>query len=332
MTFTLSAAAARRQALGRHRLTSRVSALALAAAAFSAGAVPVSVSVNGLPPGLSPVVAVQRNTCPDGMGWKHNPSQALTETSTTVFDRVTLPSGQTTLRSRVVTRYVATFDTPATAVSSPTDLTERRCSSTGMANDVFRFELQVPGYAETGRAATLQAHLAETAQAGPVTVNSTQAARTTSLTAPAGGVLARGMTHTLDARFETTLGTVQAPRLLVQRPSALIPGLFSTTASLFLRASDGVACVQAGATTRCLGDGSFPEAGGVILRGIQRGTGLPPGVVRFRLELAQGFGTGAARLVATAEASDLPAYRVDDEPQVLDLLPWQAATQAVTVQ
>lgn len=307
--------------------------LALAMGALAAQAVPVSVAINGLPPGLSPVVAVKRNTCPDGMGWKHNASQALTETSTTVFDRITLPSGQTTIRSRVVTRYVASFDTPATLVSSPGDLTERRCSSTGMAPDLFRFELQVPGFAETGRATTLNAFLGETPQAAPVTLNSTQAARTTSLTVPAGGTLARGMTHTLDARFDTTLGTVQAQRLLVQRPSALIPGLFSTTATLFVRASDGAACVQAGASTRCLGDGSFPEAGGVILRGIQRGgAGLQPGTVRFQFELAQGFATGAARLTATAEASDLPAYRVDDTPQPLDLLPWQASIQTVTVQ
>lgn len=96
--------------------------------------------------------------------------------------------------------------------------------------------------------------------------------------------------------------------------------------------SDGVGCVQAGTTTRCLGGAGLAEAGGVMLRGVQRNILGQPGVVRFQFELLHSFPTGALKLGATADAADLPAYLVDGLPRQLDLLPWQSMTQAVTVQ
>lgn len=304
-------------------------ALGTLAAAAAAQAVPVSVTLSGLPPGLSPTVVVQRNTCPDGMGWISNPAQALTETSVTVLERVTLPFGQTLLRTKLVTRYVASFDTPVTPANSASPL-ERRCSTLGINEDLFRYSVRVPGFAANGAAATLTGFVAQTGQVAG-SVGAVMEAKTTSFTPIASGTLARGMTHTLDATYSTSLGTVQGQRINFLRPSALFQGLFSQTASLFVRA-DGAACVQAGSVTRCLGEPGQTEAGGVLLRGIQRSVPEQPGIVRFQFELMQSFGTGTVRLAAAADATDLAAYNVDGAAQTLNLLTWQAAEQTVTVQ
>ena len=313
------------------RLVRRLIASAALAAIGAAHAVPVTVSINGLPPGLAATLTVKRNVCPDGMGWIDNAAQALTETSQTVIERVTTPLGQTTFRSRVITRYTASFDTPVTPASSPIAY-ERRCSTLGMADDLFQFGIQVRGFNAGGQAAKLSGFVAQALQApAGVAVNATLAAKTNSFTAVNGGALARSMVHTLDANFGASLGTVQGQRLDLQRPSALIPGMFSTVASLFVR-SDGAACVQAGASTHCLGEPGLVAAGGVILRGLQRSVQGQPGTVRFQFELMQGFGTGTLRLRAAADASDLPAYLVDGAPQAIQLLPWQALEQTVTVQ
>jgi hypothetical protein len=312
------------------RLVRRLIAAAALAAIGTAHAVPVTVSINGLPPGLSATLTVKRNVCPDGMGWVDNAAQALTETSQTIIERVTTPLGQTTFRSRVVTRYVASFDTPVTPASSPIAY-ERRCSTLGMADDLFQFGIQVQGFNAGGQAAKLSGFVAQTLQSASVAVNATLAAKTNSFTPVNGGALARGMVHTLEANFGSSLGGVQGQRLDLQRPSALIPGMFSTVASLFVR-SDGAACVQAGASTHCLGEPGLVQAGNVILRGLQRNIQGQPGTVRFQFELMQGFGTGTLRLRAAADASDLPAYLVDGTPQAIQLLPWQALDQTVTVQ
>lgn len=323
--IAVAAAAAARRHAGRALFAATV-----IAAAVDAHAVPVTVSIGGLPPGLQPTLTVQRNVCPDGMGWIDNPSQALAESSLTTIERVTLPGGQTIFRSKVITRYTATFDTAVTPASSTNPL-EKRCSTLGMAQDLFRFGIRVPGVNASGQAATANGFVAQTLQSASVAVNATMEARTVTFAGPASGLLPRGMTHTLDATYATSLGTVQSQRLSLQRPSLTIPGMFTTVASLFVRA-DGAACVQAGSTTRCLGDGSFPEAGGVLLRGLQRTVAGQPGMVRFQFELMQGFATGTLRVVALADATDLAAYIVDGTAQTMNLLPWQAIDHTVTVQ
>lgn len=303
--------------------------LAAAACTWAAQAVPVTVAVDGLPPGLSPVLTVQRNVCPDGMGWASNPSQNLSEQSFTVFDRVLLPSGQFTFRSRVVTRYVASFDTPATPVQGGAAW-DVRCSAVGIAPDLFRFGIRVPGLDARDRPAVQSGFLAETPQSATVSVNATLAARTTAFT-PTLGSLARGMVHTLDTGHNASLGAVTAQHIDFLRPLALLPGSFTRAARIFVRA-DGVGCVQAGTTTRCLGEPNLAEAGGVLLRGVQRNVPGQPGVVRFQFELMHSFPVGTLKLRAAADATDLAAYLVDGTPQALDLLPWQALEQTVTVQ
>lgn len=304
-------------------------ALAAAGCAFAAQAVPVSVSIGGLPAGLAPVLTVQRNVCPDGMGWVSNPSQALTEQSTTVIERIVLPTGQVTFRSRIITRYVASFDTPVTPAQGGAAF-DVRCSTTGIANDLFRFGIRVPGLNAADQPTTANGFVAETLQSTSVTVNATLAAKTTSF-APTLTALARGMIHTVDAGHATSLGTVTGQQLDFLRPSSLIPGGFTRAARIFVRA-DGVGCVQSGSATRCLGEPTLPEAGGVLLRGLQRTVSGQPGVVRFQFELMHGFPTGTLKLRAAADATDLDAYLVDGTPQALDLLPWQAMEQTVTVQ
>lgn len=304
-------------------------ALAAVATALGAQATPVTVVVNGLPPGLSPSLVIKRNVCPDGMGWASNAAQPLTESSFTTIEPVTLPSGQTTFRSRVITRYTASFDTPATPAT--TEAWDRRCSTLGMSTDQFIFSVRVPGLNASDQPAEVLSQGTVTSQAGPLTLNLAMSARTASLT-PAINTLSRNVAQTVDATYSASIGAVAGQRLDFLRPSPLIFGLYTRVASLFVRASDNAACVQAGATTRCLGSAGPVEAGGVLLRGLQRTVPGQQGVVRFQFELASTFPIGALKLRAAADASDLAAYLVDGTPQALDLLPWQGKDDDLTVQ
>ncbi len=309
-------------------------AVALAAALAGAGAaaaVPVSVTVDGLPPGLSPELTVQRNFCNDGMGWKTNPSQALTERSLTVYDRVTTSTGSIVLRPRVITQYVASFDSPATPANS-SDPTEIRCSEVSVNEDQFSFGIRISGATASGRPAVLSGALGTASQAGPVELRQTLQARTAGLTVvnQPQGTMARGMTHRVNALFDTDLGRVRTPMLDLLRPSTQLPGTYVRVARFFER-SDGIACVQAGTVTRCLDGGVPAEAGGVLLRGfVQPSPGFPNLV--FQFELMHGFAPGPLRLRAAADATDLAFYRVDGSLQVLDLLPWQSRSVDVQVQ
>ena len=310
------------------QLTRALLALAAAGLALGAQAVPVTVSVTGLPPGLAPVLDVQRNVCPDGEGWVNNPSQALTESSHTVFEQITLISGQTMIRQRVITAYSASFDTPATPVTQ-TQPFEVRCSAVGIANDEFRFNLRVPGVDAKDRPTSTLSSLGRASQNSSVTLRQTQSARSTSLT-PALSTLTRNVAMTLQGSYSTSIGTLQGHRLDFLRPTSLLPGAFSRVASLFVRSSDGAACVQAGSNTRCQVGSTPVEAGGVVLLGLQRSAGSS--VARFTFQLAANFPLGTLKLRTLADASDLAEYLVDGTPEALDLLPWQAMEQTVTVQ
>lgn len=319
--------------MSRHTVRSALRLLALAgatSAAMQAQAVQVSVSIGGLPPGLAPEVTVKRNVCPDGMGWVNNPTVKLTETSQTVFETVTLAGGVTTLRSRVIYRYVASFDTPA-STGSRVPAYEVRCSTVGIGPDQFSFALRIPGQNAADQAAFATASLGLTPQTGPIAINQTMAAQTTSFT-PAVSVLTRGVVQSFDAGFATSIGTVQGQRLDFLRPSTLIPGMFTRVASVFVRTSDNAACVQAGSTTQCQTGTTPVEAGGVRLHGLQRTVQGLPGVSRFRVELTSAFAVGTLKLRAAADATDLDDYLVDGTAQPLDLLPWASKDQTVTVQ
>ncbi|MFO1330061.1 MAG: hypothetical protein U1F56_22125 [Rubrivivax sp.] len=307
--------------------------LALAAAALStwqAHAVQVSATVSGLPPGLSAVLTVKRNVCPDGMGWIDNPSVPLTETSFTTIEQVTGFGGMVSFRTKVVTRYVASFDTPA-STGSGVPAYEVRCSTVGIASDQFAFGLRIAGQDAADQPASATASLGTTSQTGPVTVARTMAAATSAFT-PSLQVLSRGIAQTMDATFGTTIGTVQGQRIDFLRPNPLILGSFTKVASIFVRSSDNAACVQAGTTTQCLSGSTPVEAGGVRLVSLQRTVSGLPGTSRFRFELTGAFPIGTLKLRAAANASDLPSYLVDGAPQSIDLLPWQPLEQTVTVQ
>jgi hypothetical protein len=307
-------------------------ALLMLAAAGAAQAVPVSVSIDGLPPGLSPALTVQRNICPDGMTFIDNPTQILTEQSLPTFERVTLPSGQVIFRSRVRTRYVASFDTPATP-DRPTQPFEVRCSRVSLNPDLFNFGIRLIGANARGLPAQLTGDIAQTPQGPAVKLNVTLDATTTDLIVvnQPQDTLARGMVHSVNVSYEASMGAVQSRTLDLLRPSTLFPGAQTRVARLFER-SDGAACVQAGAQTRCLGEVVSPEAGGVVLRGFRRPAAGRPGPVTFQFELQQGFPVGPLKLSASADASDLTRYLVDGQLETLDLLPWQAKSKDLIVQ
>ena len=304
-------------------------ALAAAAAAFGAHAVPATVSIAGLPSGLAPEVDIQRNVCPDGMGWFSNAPLKLVESSHTVFEQVTMPSGQVMLRSKIVTRYSASIDTPPTpTLATHTQPWDIRCSEVFISGDLFRLTLKVPGVDANGQATTTLTHLGVFPQNAAINTAATMSARTTSFT-PALNVITRNVATTVDAGYNTTIGNIQGQRLEFLRPSTLIPGAFSRVASLFIRTSDNAACVQAGSTTRCLSGTTPVDAGGVRLRALTRGIGS---IARFQFDLLPTFPVGTLKLRATADASDLAEYIVDGAPQVLDLLPVVPMEQTVTVQ
>lgn len=309
----------------------RLLALAGAAAAtMQAQAVQVSVSIGGLPSGLAPEVTVKRNVCPDGMGWVNNPTVALTETSTTVFEQYTTPTGQVGIRSKVITRYVASFDTPP-STGSRVPAWEVRCSTVGIAPDQFSFALRIPGQNDADQPVFATASLGLTSQTGPISINQTLSARTTAFT-PALSVITRSVAQTMDATYASSIGAVGGQRIDFLRPSTLIPGMFTRVASVFVRSSDNAACVQAGSTTQCQTGTTPVEAGGVRLHSLQRTVSGQPGLSRFRFELTNAFPVGTLKLRAAADAADLAAYQVDGAPQALDLLPWAPAEQTVTVQ
>lgn len=308
----------------------RVALAALALLGGAVQAVPVTVSIGGLPPGLKPVLTVARTVCVHGLAHVQNSPQPLTELAPlTVIEPVTLPSGQTTYRTRVITRYGASFDTPTTA-DQPGPL-GRTCAQQGIADDTFHFAVEVPGLDAADRATALRGGIGSTAQTGPVTVNAHLEARTTSLTPPLS-VVTRGVPVAMDATHTASLGVVQSQRLELLRANPQLGGLFTRVASLLLQA-DRSACLQAGGVTRCLVPGAGPvEAGGVVLRGILPTVIGRPGVVRYQFELAPTFPIGALKLRAIADARDLPAYVTEEGPQSMDLLPWRATEQTVTVQ
>jgi hypothetical protein len=310
-------------------------ALGAATASLATQAVPVSVSIDGLPQGLAPVLTIERDNCTDGYGFIPNPSQPLTETSRTLIERVVLPSGIVVFRPVVRTRYVATFDTLATP--DPSVPLQVPCSAGG-SPDLFRFGLKVPGRDTSNQPVVLETTPDQEGfapQAGPVVYRTTLSARTTDFS-PTVDALARGMVHTFTARFESDLGAVESQRIEFVRPSTLHPGAEVVVVRIFVR-NDGVGCVQALSTTRCMGGPGLAEAGGVQLRGVQRAVpGQPgfllPGAVRFQFELLHSFPTGPVKLRAAARMRDLPAYLVNGQPQALNLLPWQGMSQTVVVQ
>ena len=308
-----------------------VAGLACAGASLACLATPVTVSIGGLPAGLTVQLKTQRNVCPDGMGWITNPAQALTEQTFSTFDRVTLPGGGFQLRQRLVTRYTASFDTPVTPPNS-NQLPEIRCSRVGIGADQLRFTVQVAGADDSGRAAQWSAALGSFPMDTPVALNTTLEARTTALTLSppaAPDLLPRGMRHSLTLNLAASGGTVSQASVSLLRPLATSPLLRTSVARLFQR-EDGRACIQAQGSTRCLGDAPGPLMhGGVELHGIVSAGG---GQTSIQFSLLQDFPVGPVALRASAQASDLPYYQVDGSLTAMDLLPWQALERSFTVQ
>jgi len=298
-------------------------ALLTLTAATAAQAVPVSVSLGGLPAGLSPSVTIKRNICMDGIGWINNAKLTLTESTATTLERVVLPDGRVVMRGRLVPTYVGSIDTPATPV-------QNRCSTHSIGPDELHLILNVPGADDTGTARVLSGSLGVFAMHNPVVVNAALAARTTSLVVvnQPQGTLARGMVHSVQVGFSASLGTVELASLTMTRQSPTNPLLWPLVARLFERA-DGRACIQTSSSTRCLGDTPGPLVhGGVQLHGIP----VLQGIKTFQFTLQQNFVVGPMRIRASANATDLDNYLVDGSLEPLDLLPWKTMSLATTVQ
>jgi hypothetical protein len=134
-------------------------------------------------------------------------------------------------------------------------------------------------------------------------------------------------------RFET-----RNPVLQFQRSSGLLSNRLM--ASLF-KGSDGRLCITAG-TTVCQGDVPAGTSGGVVHGGIEliaidhRTTGADLSAessqASFQFKLTPAFAVGTFSLVAFANDLDPFSYLVNGVLKPLDLLPWKAAVHPVAVQ
>lgn len=292
--------------------------------------VPVEVTVYGLPSGLSPEVRPTRFVCSEGMALLANRPQRMAEKTTTVWDRVVSPLGVASLQPREVTRYVASFVTPAGP--QPGDLPQGlpvSCGAPelgGLGQEELSFAVAVPGQRH-GQDEALVGGLGIHTVQGTLRLQMAAVASITQLavTSVADNALPRGMFHRVKLSVQAPMGRVVQPALTLSRTVA---GRVQTVARLFERA-DGRSCVQAAQVTRCVGDQAGPLLhGGLRLLGV----GGQDGERQFVFELLQDFPLGALRLTASAQVDEPGQYRVDGVLTRLTLMPVQDRSLDTVVQ
>lgn len=306
------------------RLSRLLACMAAACSTAAVRAVPVSVSVEGLPPGLTVRADVERNVCPDGVGWAGNPSQPMSEQTSVEYETFTSSTGQAVMRPKLVTRYVASFDTQTTPAPNPQKW-DIRCSAVGMDTDRFKFGVSVSGLNLLGGRTLISGIFAETAQTA-VSVSAKLAARTTALTTD-GPVWTRNLRHGVNMSYSASLGSVGAQRLELLRPRA--DGTLDLVASIYVD-KERRTCLRAGSSLQC-SDIASVEAAGVRAYPVALGT-TTWRRTEFVVALLPDFAPGPLKLRGSADATDLARYFVDGTPLELDLLPWQPSVLDLTVQ
>jgi hypothetical protein len=321
---------------------------------LTAEATSVKVTVESLPGGLTVGVAGGFMHCPPNGTAFLVPAAGtlLTEETVTVFERVTLPDGRTTIRSRFVStgRYSGEIN-----VTPPNS---NGCAAIPV--DTFGYFYSVAGEDANG---TPHLRATQTFFPGPLAgqaalqFNDILKAESLSIveTGSAPATLSRGQFHTLTVRHGDSFGpdAILTPSLeFTQRftvgatPGAPpsfpgfpgfqgFQGISLNLSVLKITLTDGQVCLRVGGTTQC----RARSAGGNLAVGpVTVNVGQTSNtaannerVVNWVFRLEPTFGAGNFVVTAVANDADLSSYAVNGVQQPLDLLPWKPLQLPVTV-
>jgi hypothetical protein len=362
---------AKRQRVGNGQWYGRLgtSLLALAIAmivgAFpsTADAASVTVTVEGLPSGLTVGVAGGFMQCPpNGTPFLATVGSALlVEETFTVFERVTLRTGQVTFKSRLVStgRYSGEISvTPPASNGCPAVIPV----------DTFGYFYSVAGEDANG---TPHLRATRTFFPGPLAgqaalqFNDVLKAETLSIVeaGSAPTTLSKGQFHTLTVRHSDIFGpdAIVTPSLeFTQRltfgavpgsPSGPgipcapqlpgfpgfkgFPGISVNLSVLKMTLTGGQVCLRVGSTTQCKARSAGGNlAVGAVTVNVGQTTDTVVNnerVVNWVFRLEPAFGAGNLLITAVADDADLFSYTVDGVQQPLNLLPWKPLQLSVSV-
>lgn len=298
--------------------------------AGTAAAVPVSASIDGLPPGLSTRIVASKISCnPLPPRIERFAAVPMVENNVVVYDYVLGLNGVPLLRPRTVTSYSANMNI-----------------STGGCTGGFtavQFSVDVEGESTFGSLTFRNAGVfSSPATDDPIRVVGTL--RGFSHRLFLGSVpnlapfvqLTRGLFNRVSFSHVDPFGaaSVAAPVLEFVLPSPTAPRGFATSTRLFVK-GDGQKCIRAQFITRCQTTGVLSH-GGVDLSTDstehRSGSSSSASSSTFVFRLSNSFPAGTYTLNASADDVDPFDYLVDGVPTSLDLLKWTPATQSVVVQ
>lgn len=298
--------------------------------AGTAAAVPVSASIDGLPPGLSTRIVASKISCnPLTPRIERFAAVPMVENNVVFYDYVLGPNGVPLLRPRTVTSYSANMD-----------ISTRGCTGGFTA---VQFSVDVEGESPSGSLTFRNAGVfTSLATDDPIRVVGTLRGFSHGLVSGSAGHLApfvqftRGLFNRVVVSHSNPFGaaSVAAPVLELVLPSPTAPRGFAVSTRLFVRSS-GEKCIRAQFITRCQTSGTLSH-GGVDLRADSTehrpGSNSSASSSTFYFRLSNSFPAGTYTLNASADDVDPFDYLVDGVPTSLDLLKWTPATQSVVVQ
>lgn len=303
--------------------------LTLLLAAPAARAVPVSMTLDELPPGLAVNAMVFRSTCPNGGQHVRQfaASFPLAESSRIVFETVTGLDGRPTLRSRIVTTYSGQLADVSAAVPP-----QNRCSF----GQALTFDAGVIGAGASGQPAQRIAERLGSA-ANPTTAQNVVRRMLGSTTGlPAARDLSRNQLVSFTVFHENPFGdaATQSPTMEFSRPGPILGGglQLAQVTRLFINAS-GARCIRAAGVTRC--SNSTPLQNGRLVHGgvelVVANTRHLQSQSTFQFELNSDFVAGSYTVRAFADDNDSIDYLVDGVPTEMDLIKWVPSVSAMTV-
>jgi hypothetical protein len=302
-----------------------------------------SVTLNGLPAGLTVFWVSKLLSCTETMDFLPSGQVRLQEGVTGTFERVETASGP---QFQFVQRptYTGTVQPALGGGVGP-------CLGQGQVGFMYDHDLEltaeVQGPANPVTKSTRTVHSLPRIMTGAslhFTLNAAANSAYNSSTLPLNQTgpitLTRNVFSQVVVDNRNTAGRFETrnPVLQFQRTSGLLSNRL--IASLF-KGSNGRLCITAG-TTVCQGDVPAGPNGGFVHGGIEliaidhRTTGADLSAessqAKFQFRLTPAFAAGTFSLVAFANDFDPFSYLVNGVLKPLDLLPWKAAVHPVAVQ
>jgi hypothetical protein len=303
--------------------------LTLTLTAPAAHAVPVSMTLEELPPGLAITAMVFRSTCPNGgqHARQFAASFPLAESSRVVFESATGLDGRPTLRSKVVTIYSGQLAEVSAAVPA-----QNRCSF----GEALSFDAGLLGAGANGQQAQRVLERLGSAANPTVARNLVRKINGSSSGLLPARDLSRNQLVSFTISHENPFGDAftQAPVMEFSRPGPIIGGglQLALVTRLFINTA-GARCIRAAGVTRC--SNNTPLQNGRLIHG---GVELVVANTRhqnfqssFQFELNNDFVAGSYSVRAFADDNDTIDYLVDGVPTELDLIKWVPSTSTMTV-